>query len=323
MSAVPAIGLDSATSDALFRHLGVEEKDMVDLHGFENYVYGYGDKVIRVTSESHRDHFQLSGEIEFLSYLADHSAPVSKPIAFESGEFIDSFESFHICQFERARGIAAGDDPFDESAIRQWGRAIGLFHRLTMDFVPQCRRFNWREDDNHQFQLRIPGEQEKVMSEADALMARLLTLPTAQGTYGLIHCDAHAGNFLNEDGNLTFFDFDDCLYTWFGYDVATILVGVALQPWVGDSDSERVDAVVQFLEPFLAGYDTQFDRDCLMWDHMHDLLKLREFSLYGAIHALMDPENLDGWFPQKFMRGRRRRIEMQLPYVDIDFMSRF
>ena len=135
----------------------------------------------------------------------------------------------------------------------------------------------------------------------------------------MIHSDAHSGNYLHGNGRLTFFDFDDCLQTWYGYDVATILLGVSLQPWVDATDAAMVDTVAHFLPVFLEGYANEYPVKKLMWGQMHDFLKLREFSLYGVIHAHMDPANLQDWFPRKFMEGRQKRLELDIPYIDMDF----
>lgn len=101
--------------------------------------------------------------------------------------------------------------------------------------------------------------------------------------------------------------------------MATILVGVALQPWVECTQQTMTKAVDAFLPIFMEGYSEESESSCLLWDQMHDFLKLRELSLYGAIHAHMNPDDLDDGFPQKFMRDRRARIENEQTYVELDF----
>jgi|GEM_PF-4147068 len=46
-------------------------------------------------------------------------------------------------------------------------------------------------------------------------------------------------------------------------------------------------------------------------------LKVREMELYFLLVS-DKPENLDEWC-QRFMRGRRERIEKEMPIIDIDF----
>ena len=165
----------------------------------------------------------------------------------------------------------------------------------------------------------IPPGQTLVLERSGELMGKLAKLDQAPEVYGLIHSDAHAGNYVNDGGILTFFDFDDCLYTWYGYDVATILLCVAIQPWVEDTQEAMASAVGEFLPVFMEGYCQASESGYLMWEHMHDFLKLRELSLYAVIHAHMDPEKPNGWLSRKFMRNRRARIERAMDYVDLDF----
>jgi len=232
----------------LFRRLYVAG-DIVDLEGFENFVYQVDGRVVRVTHESHRTVEQLLGELEFVAMLAEQGAPVAGPIRLPGGDFIASLDGYHACLFEKATGTRV-HPPIDDAVITAWGEGIGLFHRLASDFKPRYPRQDWLQDDNHQFHDRIPAEQELILARADELMAVLNTLPADPSVFGLIHSDAHPGNFLAEGDTLTFFDFDDCLYAWFGYDLATLVFGIAL--FVDEKD--RVAEVSRFLDLFLAGY---------------------------------------------------------------------
>lgn len=50
----------------------------------------------------------------------------------------------------------------------------------------------------------------------------LHALPKDADSYGLIHNDFNDGNFTvdYDNDNITAFDFDDCCYFWFMYDIA-------------------------------------------------------------------------------------------------------
>ena len=64
------------------------------------------------------------------------------------------------------------------------------------------------------------------------------SLPKDDDCYGLIHADIHQGNFfVDENDNITIFDFDDCHYHWFAYDLAVPLFGLAIS--LRDNCSER------------------------------------------------------------------------------------
>jgi Ser/Thr protein kinase RdoA (MazF antagonist) len=307
---------NETTQTEIFDWLGIPFSEVSDLNGFENFVFSAHDRIIRVTHKSHRDRHQLLGALEFIAYLAEAGAPVAGPVRLPDHQLLKSFEAFHVCQFQVAQGESLRDALPDDSQIHAWGHSIGMFHRLAKDFVPEHRRQNWQEDENHDFRKRIPGEEEAVLAASDRMLASLAALRADDTVYGLIHSDAHPGNFLAEGARLTFFDFDDSLYTWFGYDIATILLGVALNCAMQAEVAEA--AVQEFLQTFLAGYEEQMPRSSLMLAQMPLFLKLREFSLYAVIKAHMGDESLEG-MPRVFMQDRKEHLAADAPFLDLDF----
>ena len=54
-------------------------------------------------------------------------------------------------------------------------------------------------------------------------------LAGARTTYGLIRQESHGNNFLVDDvGQITLFDFDDCAYSWFSNDIAIVLFYIVM-----------------------------------------------------------------------------------------------
>lgn len=310
-----------ALKEKIFRHLQLDQEAVEDLNGFENFVYGASEEVIRITHSSHRSQSQILAEVEFIAHLADHGAAVARPIAFDDGGYLYSISEpegeFHVSRFQRALGSMDKSLPTD-AVVREWGRCLGQFHRLAIDFKTAHRRQNWAEDENHQFANRIPAEQEKVLQASKELMVELGNLSHDKKVFGLIHSDAHAGNFNIHEGKLTFFDFDDCLYAWYGYDIATILVGIILRSEMQQPEKNIVEVVEAFMTVFLKGYETEQDRSSLMFEAMPTFLKLRELSLYAVIHAHDAVDDNDA-FIDHFMKNRRARIENVVPFVDFDF----
>jgi Ser/Thr protein kinase RdoA (MazF antagonist) len=143
--------------------------------------------------------------------------------------------------------------------------------------------------------------------------------PRSEHDFGLIHSDAHAGNFFADSGRLTFFDFDDACYCWFAYDVATILLSAVLQQWIGDKQAEREAAAREFLPRFLEGYSSACEMPPTLLEQLPLSLKFREICLYGVIKQFVTLEERN-WYTDKFMAGRRERIERDEPYLALDFL---
>ena len=224
--------------------------------------------------------------------------------------------------FEMAAGKIIDQADWSPVLFRQWGKAIGRFHHLSRDYQPRGpKRFDWRADANLDFRARTPADQEQLLTIGDRYLSQLETLPTTPDVFGLIHSDAHAGNFHLSDNELRFFDFDDCCYQWFVFDIATIVFSAVLQPWMPDGQSDREAEAMNFLPEFLQGYSEENGLSPFVFESLPLFLKIREFSLYAVIHSHMDVNNLTDWYPIKFMAGRQERLEQDLPYLDMDFRA--
>jgi len=106
-------------------------------------------------------------------------------------------------------------------------------------------------------------------------------LPKDRAGYGLIHQDAHGGNFFIKDGAITLFDFDDCMYGWFIYDIAMVLFYAAL----GKEDMAAFTKT--FMGDFLQGYAQENMLDPPWLPEIPHFLKLREIDLYAIIHPVL------------------------------------
>lgn len=304
-----------------FRWLGVPPDRPRDLGGFENLVYGCEGRVIRATHVGHRSESQLLGELEFVQFLADAGASVARPLSLPDGSLVRRFDDFFVTLFAEAPGQPVSGAPISASLARAWGGAIGTFHRIAATYRPQHPRQHWNEDPNHAFARRIPADQTQVLLRGEQLFSELHALPQTPDVYGLIHSDAHTGNFLIDGERLTFFDFDDCLHAWFGYDLATILFGVVLAEGVALEDRAQCEAARRFLVPFLEGYAPEAPLAGLLLEHLAPLLRLRELSLYAVIHAFLDPADPGDGFAARFMQDRRLRIEAGRPFLEMDFAA--
>ena len=146
-------------------------------------------------------------------------------------------------------------------------------------------------------------------------MSHLETLPKDRDSYGLIHQDAHGGNFFVHEGKITLFDFDDCVYGWFIYDIAMVLFYAAM------FKEDMAAYTATFMRDFLRGYKQENKLDPVWLAELPYFLKLREIDLYAIIHFSFDLENEDDPWIKGYMEGRKQRIDAGLPYIDFDWES--
>lgn len=315
----PAILAESAA------RYGLDVAQIAELDSFESFIFEStrADQplILRIGHSIRRTPNLIRGEVDWINYLARGGAGAARGIDSNNGELVELIDDgqgghFLATLFVKAPGERPRWDPQNPDFLERYGQAIGRMHRLTRDYTPTdatCERPHWDSPEMAGFYDFLPEHEAYTREALPALYAQLQQLPRDE-TYGLVHQDAHPGNFFEtEDGTLTFFDFDDCCYSWFVNDIAIVLFY---------NINNRVDPVAYtdyFLTNFLRGYARENRFDTAWFAHIPDFLKLRELDLYAVIHRDFDVNNIDDDWAARYMAGRKARIEANQPYVDFDF----
>jgi Ser/Thr protein kinase RdoA (MazF antagonist) len=199
----------------------------------------------------------------------------------------------------------------------EYGRQIGLMHKLTTSYSPAdptWKRPEWDDPIHLEVIDFVPKDQQKIKQIYLDLIEETRLLSKNHGSYGLIHQDAHRGNFfVDEQGKITFFDFDDSSYSWFVEDIALVLFYAVM------GQENPLEFTQNFLEGFLPGYYSEFDLESKWLSKIPLFLKRRELDLYAVIYRSFDVENLDDPWCIWYMNGRKERLEGGVPYLDYDF----
>ncbi len=156
--------------------------------------------------------------------------------------------SVFACVFEEAAGERFKHDSAEPSKehFKLRGRTLGQMHALSKVYSPSggFRRFAWNEDKLLQEAAEFLPKSERVVWRAyKELNERLQGCPRTSENYGLIHGDFGETNYRYRGDRLNIFDFDDCCYHWFAYDLA-----VAIYPHGWRKEG------VPLLERLLEGY---------------------------------------------------------------------
>ena len=99
------------------------------------------------------------------------------------------------------------------------------------------------------------------------------------------------------------------------YDIAMVLFYIV--PWEQQAAAERT---ASFMPLFLQGYREHNRLDKKWLKELQRFLKLREIDLFGAILHDLGGNPEDDWCA-RYMRGRRERIEQDVPYIEYDWDS--
>jgi len=311
---------------------GISESRLKPLPGGHyTHVYGFArdgeEYVLRVSPSGEINLDSMRAILVWMNFLAERGASVSRPVVSRRGNLVECVEQgqdrYTIVAFEKARGVLAEDLPADQWSDRLYhnlGRAVGRMHALAKEYVPadeSLRRPEWDRAGNcFNPSERLDASQAVAAEKKEEVWRYVHTLPKDRDSYGLVHTDLHGGNFFVDAGSgiITVFDFDDCAYGWYVMDIAMNLFD-AVVLYAGFDEAKFA---TRFLKSYLRGYLAENRLSAFWVNQLPYFLKLLEIGVYTQVYEYYNPNDPDPWVG-KFMPGRRRRIENDVPYVSVDF----
>lgn len=307
---------------------GIAAEKIKLLDGFESFMYEFnrpdGEYILRIGHSSRRTPDLIRGEVDWINTLANNGVTVARAIMSDAGQLVelidDGQEGQFLCTaFVKAKGAIAGKEQINEILFRNYGHLMGKMHAAAKIYVPadpSWRRFTWDDPENITLDHQL-GQVEKIIQEKfKKLFLHLRSLPCDPDGYGIIHQDAHLANlFVDENYTITLFDFDDCVYGHFIYDIAMVLFYISM--WGRDDPTAFTR---RFMPVFFEGYREYNRLDPSWLKELPNFLKLREIDLFAAILYTMG-ENPENAWSARYMQGRRARIENDVPYITFDWES--
>ncbi len=307
------------------RRYGVEPGKVRLLDGFESFMYELersdGTFILRIGHSLRRTPDLVRGEVDWINYLAAGGVGVARAILSQAGNLVELISDgqggeFICTGFVRASGATVTRDQLTDHFYRNYGRLLGRMHALAKKYAlpnPAWKRPEWDDPLNLSIEDRLPGGESGILERYLPLKAHLVGLPRERDGYGMIHQDAHPGNFfVDNDLRITLFDFDDCCYGHFIYDIAMALFYTSM--W-GKDTSEFTN---HFMPAFLEGYREENRLEPAWLAELPNFLKLREIDLYAQIRFSYGDKPLDPW-PARYMLDRKEKIEAGRPYIEYEW----
>lgn len=317
---------DTILQEAMRRY-GITNDQIHPLDAFESFIYEFERDshayILRISHSFRRSESLVLGEVDWINYLAEGGVSVAKAIPSESGKLVEVVEdqwggAFLVTAFVKARGQAPWD-LWTPKLYKSYGEMIGQIHTLSKSYQPNqaaWKRPDWNNDLFEFVERYLPESESIAKKKYRDICSHVNTLAKDRESYGLTHQDAHGNNlFVDERGQITLFDFDECAYNWFINDIAVVLFYI-----VQDAEDWRV-FTEEFLSHFLRGYVQACTLDFTWLKEIPNLLKIREIELYAVMHRDFDVNNIDDEWCARFMHNRKSRIENDVPYIDFDFES--
>lgn len=307
----------------MLKRFGADTDTAEEIEAAESFIYEFTRQgqplILRIGHSIRRTEGLIRGEMDWINHLAAGGARIAAAVPSASGEWVEVVpdaqgDAFMGTAFVKAQGDHLPRAEWTPEFVQHYGQTIGRIHRLSRDYTvsnPAWRRLAWNDPANFFDDAVLAGEDDEILGKFKALIARLGALPQDE-TYHMIHQDAHSGNFFVDDaGQITLFDFDDCCYGHAIYDIAMVLFYAAL------SREDAAEFAETFMADFLRGYRQEVDLPEQWLAELPHFLKLREIDLYGFITRDFDPGE-DPWC-DAYMEGRRERILNDVPMIDFDF----
>ncbi|WP_146005385.1 phosphotransferase enzyme family protein [Haloimpatiens massiliensis] len=225
-----------------------------------------------------------------------------------------------ISIFEKAQGHAPlinSREEWNSTLFHNWGQTMGQIHALSKEYK-FTKRKQWNEDIYFTGEYSISIADKKVLDVWNKIVSKLKALPKDKDSYGLIHNDFHQYNFfINKDNKLTVFDFDDCLYSWFIYDIAIAFYHVvACVP--ANELQNQINFAWSFIGAFLQGYTKENVIDSYWIEKIPLFLEYRRLCSYMFFVKMWSQENIEPW-QKEYLERMKYNIENEIPYIEMDF----
>lgn len=194
--------------------------------------------VLRISATGDRTEKDYLAEAEFVRYLAENGALVADVIPSANGKLVEVLDDIaapvFISLFEYAKGMLLCDNGYryrEGAPLTEYffntGKTLGKIHALSKNFKPVAghRRPDYFDKYNMEYINRlIPDKYSELKSAIAARLEKFRALPTDTQSYGLVHFDFSDGNYHIDmyNGNIIVFDFDNCMYCWYMFDLANL-----------------------------------------------------------------------------------------------------
>ena len=246
--------------------------------GGRNHVYvcrtgGENRYILRLSDLEDRTEEEYLAEAEFVHYLAVNGAPVADVIPSVQGRMVEQIteegRTVYVMLFAYAKGMLLCDNGYRyregaplEEYFYNTGKALGAIHRLSGQYTPVHRRPDFFDKYNMAYIDRlIPDEHQDLKAAIVRRLEAYRQLPTDAESYGLVHFDFCDGNYHVdlETGDITAFDFDNCIYCWYMFDLAHLWThGVGWYRHEPDP-KKRMEHMDRYFATILEGYRTERD----------------------------------------------------------------
>lgn len=252
-------------------------------YGSRNVTYVFANSikpaVIRISPAAIKPLKTVYSEMMFIDYLREHMHTVCNPLPFNN-QLINTIkvgdDEYYVVVSRKANGASPkGTDFNDERVFEMYGEKLGRMHAASGKAQEEGFKFqrpNWLQAPGFDFSMvkQITNIPEDVMNIMIKIRDQVAALPQLPATFGMIHGDMSPINSFMDWDDVWFFDFDDCCYHYYMYDICCFLI---------QSQQAAVACGAKFnpVAAFIKGYErsNHLPPECWSADYMKKFFNLR------------------------------------------------
>lgn len=282
--------------------------------------------ILRISNHSEDKEKHIDFELKWLEYLKEQVVEVICPILSENNRLYEIVsigeKSYILCAFKKAPGrIVNRNNPneWNESLFYKLGSIMGNIHKGSKKYILDKKpkvSIEWNEDFAFSTEFKLLDK--CVFKVWNQIIFELEKLPKAVDSYGIIHNDFHQLNFFIDGEDITVFDFDDCLYSWYSFDIALTLFQFVSTISYKETKARNIFAE-KFINCFLKGYKTQNSIDRFWIDKFDLFLKYRRICTYKFIKSISSKKPVNPY--AEYLAWLREEIINDKPFIEIDYQK--
>ncbi|WP_249872863.1 phosphotransferase enzyme family protein [Oceanobacillus saliphilus] len=272
----------------------------------------------------------IIAELDWIRFLHSSGINVTPPLLSNNGKYIETIKleverECYVLAFEKAKGsfINVNDKrTWNKDFYYIWGKTLGKMHCLSKNYSPDgtIKKQGWNM--GYLFSGNFKEVSKVVVQKWEEFVGELNKLPKDKNGYGMIHNDLHQRNFYVHNDEIILFDFGDCEYNWFIYDIAIVLYH-AVQSIDENEIKGREEFAHLFIKAFLEGYLTENNLSSFWLAKLPFFLNYRRIFSYIYFSQFLNKQQKNNEKVKIILKGMQKKIESDVPYLEIDFKYLF
>ena len=308
----------------------VDGSELKLLGGFSNNVFECNRKgeriILKFYPSSVYRKVSIIAELDWIRYLHTSGVNVTPALFSNNGKSIETInldeKECYVLAFKKAKGSFINvyeTETWNSDFFYTWGKTLGKIHCLSKNYSPLDKTIK-KQDWNmgSLFSDNLKEVNKVVVQKWKEFVVELNKLPKNKNGYGMIHNDLHQKNFHLHNNEIILFDFGDCEYNWFIYDIAIVLYH-AVQSIDENDLKGREDFAHLFIKAFLQGYLTENNLNSYWLSKLPFFLNYRRIFSYIYFSKFLNKEQKNNKKVKDILNGMKKKIESDVPYLEIEY----